>query len=166
MAIRNILNIEDETLSKRSREVKNFDERLHILLDDLAETMRASSGVGLAAPQVGVLRRAAVIEISDGALTEIVNPEIISSEGSQSSCEGCLSLPGVYGMVERPMSVEVKAYDRYGKEFHITGDGFMARALCHEIDHLDGKLFTRLVTEYIDSENREKESETDCGETI
>ena len=155
MAIRNILNVNDETLSKRSREVKNFDERLHTLLDDMAETMRDKNGVGLAAPQVGVLRRAVVIEAEEGKLIELINPEIISTEGSQNGGEGCLSLPGVYGKVERPMNVEVKALDRHGKEFTAAGEGLLARAFCHEVDHLNGVLFTSLVTEYIDTEKEE-----------
>lgn len=157
MALRNILNAEDETLSKRSREVKNFDERLHILLNDMAETMHDRNGVGLAAPQVGVLRRVVVIEAEEGKLIEMINPEIISTSGVQNNSEGCLSLPGVYGMVERPMTVELKALDRDGKEFSLTGEGLLARAMCHEVDHLNGVLFTSLVTEYIETEKEETE---------
>ncbi|MCL2085297.1 MAG: peptide deformylase [Oscillospiraceae bacterium] len=150
MAIRRILTEDDATLRKQSRAVTNFDARLHILLDDMAETMREANGVGLAAVQTGVLRRAAVVEAEPGTLIELVNPEIVETEGEQNDVEGCLSLPGVYGMVCRPMKVTIKAQDRYGKHFTLTGEGLVARAFCHEIDHLNGVIFTAFVTEYID----------------
>lgn len=156
MALRNIIK-DEETLKKRSREVTNFDARLHSLLDDMLETMRNEHGVGLAAPQVGVLRRAVVIEILEGELIELINPEITKSEGAQNGSEGCLSFPGIYGMVERPMNVTVKAQDRHGKEITLTGDGLLARACCHEIDHLNGVIFTELVTEFIDAEQLAKD---------
>lgn len=152
MALRNVIKEDDETLRKRSREVTNFDARLHSLLDDMLETMRNYNGVGIAAPQIGVLRRAVVIEIVEGELIELINPEITATEGTQNGSEGCLSFPGVYGMVERPMNVTVKALDRHGKEITLTGDGLLARAACHEIDHLNGVVFTELVTEFISAE--------------
>ncbi|MCL1819055.1 MAG: peptide deformylase [Oscillospiraceae bacterium] len=155
MALRTILNNDEGALSKRSREVVNFDTRLHILLDDMRETLNSAGGVGLAAPQVGVLRRAAIIELTEGELIEIINPELISAEGSQNASEGCLSFPGIYGMVERAVNVEVKAFDRYGKEIKIIGNELLARALCHEIDHLNGVVFTEHVTEYVDREEAE-----------
>ena len=152
MATRRILTEDDETLRKKSRAVTNFDERLHLLLDDMAETMREASGAGLAAVQVGVLRRAVVIETELGDLIELINPEVCESEGEQNDAEGCLSLPGIYGMVNRPMTVTIKAQDRNGKPFTMTGDGLTARAFCHEIDHLDGVVFTSFVTKYVDKE--------------
>ena len=147
MAIRNILKEGDETLLKVSRRVDKIDERIHQLLDDMRETMYAADGVGLAAPQVGILRRIAVIDVGDGVL-ELINPEIISSTGEQEEIEGCLSLPGVSGYTKRPMNVTVTAFDREGREIVITGTGLLARALCHEIDHLDGILFRNHVVSY------------------
>lgn len=147
MAIRNILKEGDETLLKVSRRVDKIDERIHQLLDDMKETMYAADGVGLAAPQVGILRRIAVIDVGDGVL-ELINPEIISSTGEQEEIEGCLSLPGVSGYTKRPMNVTVTAFDREGREIVITGTGLLARALCHEIDHLDGILFRNHVVSY------------------
>ena len=147
MAIRNILKEGDETLLKVSRRVDKIDDRIHQLLDDMRETMYAADGVGLAAPQVGILRRIAVIDVGDGVL-ELINPEIISSTGEQEEIEGCLSLPGVSGYTKRPMNVTVTAFDREGREIVITGTGLLARALCHEIDHLDGILFRNHVVSY------------------
>lgn len=142
MALREILTFNEDVLRKKCRAVTAFDERLATLLDDLTETLENADGVGLAAPQVGMLRRAVVINLHDGKGTvELVNPEILSQEGSQTGDEGCLSAPGEWAKVERPMRVSVKAFDRNGKEFTINGEGLMARALCHEIDHLDGVLF-------------------------
>ncbi len=147
MAIRNILKEGDETLLKVSRRVDKIDERIIQLLDDMRETMYNADGVGLAAPQVGILRRIAVIDVGEGVL-ELINPEIISSTGEQEEIEGCLSLPGVSGYTKRPMNVTVTAFDREGREIVITGTGLLARALCHEIDHLDGILFRNHVTSY------------------
>ena len=149
MALREVRKKGDEVLSKKCKEVKVFDERLHILLDDMYDTMNASDGVGLAAPQVGILKRACVIDVGEGKI-ELINPRIISSSGSQIDQEGCLSVPGVFGEVERPMNVTVKAFDRYGKEFTIDGEGLLARAFCHEIEHLDGKLFLDRVIKFIE----------------
>ncbi len=157
MATRNILKEGDPTLLKTSRDVKNFDERLHMLLDDMTETMREAGGCGIAAPQVGVLRRVVVIEAEEGVLHELINPEIVATEGSQNANEGCLSLPGVFGFVERPQTVTCKAFDRHGKEFTLTGEGLLARAMCHEVDHLNGILFTKFVTEYMKTETESEE---------
>ena len=142
MALREILNFGDEALRKKCRPVTNFDERLGALLDDLTETLLASDGVGLAAPQVGILRRVAVVNIRDDRGTiELVNPEIIEETGNQTGNEGCLSAPGEFCSVDRPYEVMVKAFDRCGNEFTVKGRELLARALCHEIDHLDGILF-------------------------
>ena len=144
MAIREIRKKGDEVLGKVCKEVKNFDERLHILLDDMYDTMQKAGGVGLAAPQVGILKRAVVIDIGEGKI-ELINPVIVSSDGEQTGQEGCLSVPGEYYDVTRPNRVTVKAQDRNGKEIEVTGEELLARALCHETDHLDGKLFLSKV---------------------
>ena len=142
MAIRRIFNLtqDEETLRKKSRAVEVFDNRLAELLDDLTDTMREAGGVGLAAPQVGILKRVVVIEVED-KLYELVNPEIIKTSGSLEMDEGCLSIPGVSGKVQRFSKVTVKAQDRNGKYIKVTGTDLLARALCHETDHLDGRLF-------------------------
>lgn len=149
MAIRQIRTKGDEILYKNCKEVKNFDEKLHILLDDMYDTLQKHNGVGLAAPQVGILKRAAVIDVGDGVI-ELVNPKIIEQSGSQVGSEGCLSVPNVWGEVERPNVVTVKAQDRNGKWFKITGEELLARAFCHEIEHLDGKLFLDRVIRFLD----------------
>ena len=148
MARLKIVKIGDEVLRKACRPVEKITPRVLTLLDDMAETMRAANGVGLAAPQVGVLRRIVVIECEEGQLIELINPEIICSTGEQYEVEGCLSLPGISGITERPMNVQVTALDREGYQIEVTGTGLLARALCHEIDHLDGILFRQRVTEY------------------
>lgn len=144
MAIRNIVKEGDDILRKQSREVTVFDQRLWDLLEDMAQTMYKANGVGLAAVQVGILKRAVVIDIGDG-LIELINPVIVKSKGEAVDMEGCLSSPGEYGMVPRPRKVEVKAQDRHGKPFTIKGEDLMARALCHEIDHLSGRIFKDLA---------------------
>ncbi|MBE7028753.1 MAG: peptide deformylase [Clostridia bacterium] len=149
MAIRNIIKEGDPVLNKKSRIVEKIDERILTLLDDMKETMYDADGVGLAAPQVGILKRVVVIDVGDGVL-ELINPEIVCSTGEQYEVEGCLSLPGVSGVTERPMNVQVRALDREGYEVLVTGTGLLARALCHEIDHLDGILFRQRVTEYLE----------------
>lgn len=141
MAKRLIVKVGDDLLRKRSREVTEFDERLGELLDDMRETMIAADGVGLAAPQVGVLKRAVVISPDGRDFYEFVNPVIVSSSGRQICREGCLSVPGVSGEVERPKKIEVLAYDRNGKRFVLNAEGFLADICCHEFDHLDGVLF-------------------------
>ena len=156
MAIRNIVEKGDTVLDKVCRPVTAFNERLWELLDDMHDTLRAADGAGLAAPQVGVLRSCALVMLDDGSYLEIINPKIINKEGIQSGTEGCLSVPGVFGIVERPMNVTVVAQDRYGKEFTYEAEGFTARAFCHEIDHLSGHLFTELVKKYVDLDNDEE----------
>ena len=140
MAIRTIRISTDEVLRKTCKEVKEITPNLITLLDDMADTMYDANGVGLAAPQVGILKRVVVIDIGEG-LVELINPVILETSGSQTDDEGCLSLPGKYAPVERPNYVKAKAMDRDGNEFIIEGEELMARALCHEIDHLDGILY-------------------------
>ncbi len=144
MAIRNIVKDGDPVLRKICRSVINFDEKLATLLDDMIDTMYEANGVGLAAPQVGILRRVCVIDVGDGPI-ELINPAIISEEGDQIGDEGCLSIPGQSGLVKRPMKVTVKAQDRNGNTFEVSGEGLLARAFCHEIDHLNGILYTDKV---------------------
>ena len=141
MAIRNIVKIGDDVLRKKCRIVEKFDEKLHILLDDMTETMRKAEGVGLAAPQVGILKSVFVIETEETGVLEFINPEILETLGKQVGQEGCLSVPERYGDVERPAMVKVKAFDRYGKEFEMVLKKLAARAVCHENDHLDGVLY-------------------------
>lgn len=140
MATRNIVTIGDDALRKICRTQLTFDERLATVLDDMAETMYEAEGVGLAAPQIGILRRFCVIDTGDG-LIELINPVIEAQSGKQKGSEGCLSVPGRSETVERPMKVTVRAQDRYGNNITVTGEGLKARALCHEIDHLDGILY-------------------------
>ena len=144
MALRKIRLQGDEVLAKVSRPVEKMTPRIHDLIGDMLETMYHANGVGLAAVQVGMLKRVVVIDIGDGPM-ELVNPEITMKEGEQRESEGCLSLPGKYGITVRPMKVQVKAQDRNGKWQVFTGEGLKARAFCHEIDHLDGILFTSHV---------------------
>jgi peptide deformylase len=147
MALRKIVVEGDPVLKKKSRPVEKFDARLAELLDDMRQTLYSAEGVGLAAVQVGVLRRVVVVDVGDGLL-ELVNPEIIEAEGEQRESEGCLSLPGEYGETIRPAVVKIKAQNREGKWCIYKGDGLKARCFCHEIDHLDGILFTeRLAPE-------------------
>ncbi len=140
MAIRNIVEEGDDVLRSKTRIIEKFDERLHELLDDMAETMYKANGVGLAAPQVGVRRKCVVVDIGEG-LIELINPLIIKEEGTQEEIEGCLSCPGQYGLTRRPQKIKVKAKDRNGKDVEIIAENFLARAICHEIDHLDGIIF-------------------------
>jgi len=155
MALRTILKDGEEVLTKKSRPVEVFDQRLHMLLDDMAETMRHADGIGLAAPQIGILRRVVVIDVGEGLL-ELINPEIISEKGTQEDIEGCLSFPAQYGYTVRPKSVKVKAQNRDGKVHTFKGEDLLARAFCHEIDHLDGILFKSHVTRMIDPDEVEK----------
>lgn len=148
MALRTIRKHGDELLRKKSKKVDDINDRILTLLKDMEETMYAADGVGLAAPQVGILKRVVVIDIGEGIL-RLINPEIISSEGSYVDTEGCLSIPGEQGEVERPYKVKVKALNEKGEEIIVEGEELLARALCHEIDHLEGVLF---VDKIIDEE--------------
>lgn len=151
MAIRKILKLGDEILTKKARSVEKIDDRILTLLDDMAETLYHEEGAGLAAPQVGVLRRVVVIDTGEG-LIELINPEIVASSGEQTGAEGCLSYPGKYGIVTRPNKVTVRATNRNGEQFEMTGEGLLARAFCHEIDHLNGKMFVELVTGWLEED--------------
>ena len=154
MAIRFIREEGDEILRKTSREVTAFDARLSELIDDMYDTMYSANGVGLAAVQVGILRRAVVIDTrEEGEKLELINPEIISTEGLCEVLEGCLSVPGVRGYVERPEKVTLRAQDRNGEWHEYTGEGLLAQAMCHELEHLDGGLFIDKVVEYIEDED-------------
>jgi len=161
MAIRTILTQGDEALGKKCRVVTDFNDRLHQLLDDMADTLLESGGVGLAAPQVGILRRAVLVletnveEDEDEILYELINPEIIETSGEQTGPEGCLSVPGVFGEVTRPEVVKVRAQDRDGEWFEVEGYGLTARCFCHEIDHLDGHLFLERANRIMDPEEYE-----------
>ena len=170
MALRNILKEGDPTLSKKCRVVTEFNPRLHELLDDMRETMINSDGLGLAAPQVGVLRRVAlVLDTHREGLTpeeqiiELINPEIVKTDGEQDGMEGCLSFPGVFGIVKRPESVTVRAKDRFGNEFEVSGEMLTARAYCHELDHLEGRLFTEIAEKILTPEELEDMFYTDLN---
>lgn len=151
MAKLNIVKVGDEVLRKKCRPVIQITPRILTLLDDMIETLHEADGVGLAAPQVGVLRRICVVECEPGRLYEMINPEIVATEGEQEELEGCLSVPGRWGYTKRPMKVTVRATDRHGEVYEVTGERLEARAFCHEIDHLDGVIFTdcavRMLTE-------------------
>lgn len=155
MALRNILTKEDPTLRKVSRPVTKFDDRLHELLDDMAETLEDARGVGLAAPQVGILRRVVVVDVGEEIL-ELINPEIISESGEQTGMEGCLSVPGKYGIVTRPNVVKVRAQDRFGEWYEAEGEELIARAFCHELDHLDGHLYVDKMERFLTQEELEE----------
>lgn len=156
MAIRNIVKEGDPVLNKICRPVEKFDEKLWTLLDDMYETMVDGEGVGLAGPQVGILRRIFIIDIGEG-LHEFINPKIVSTKGRQEGSEGCLSCPGEFGITERPMYVTVTAQNRYGDQFTLNAEGLMAKAVCHENDHLDGILFKEHIIRKLDSELVNKE---------
>ena len=165
MALRNILTQEDEQLRKHSRKVEKFDARLHTLIDDMRETLENSGGVGLAAPQVGVLRRVVVlldINKDPEEVVELVNPEVIEQSGEQRIVEGCLSVPGVY--VTRPTWAKIRAQDRDGNWFEREGEGVVAQCFCHETEHLDGHLFTEKVEEYVDPEDLQRGDEEEDAE--
>ena len=154
MAIRNIVKEGDGILGKKCRPVEKFDRRLHILLDDMAETLADANGAGLAAPQVGVLRRVFIMDFGDGkGVIEAVNPRIVERRGKQEDVEGCLSSPGEYGITRRPRRVKMVAQDRFGKEFTFEGEDLSARCVCHEYDHLDGILFKQHVVRMLDPED-------------
>jgi len=173
MATRIILKDGDRGLTKKSRVVTDFNKRLHILLDDMRETLIEANGLGLAAPQVGVLRRVALIvdaslevESPEEQIIELVNPEIIDRNGEQTGSEGCLSVPGVYGIVTRPETVVIRAQDRYGKTFELEGKELTARAVCHEIDHLDGVVFTSIAERFLTEEELAALNEQQSDEEV
>ena len=147
MSVRKIITKGDPVLGKKAHPVTQFDEKLHGLLDDMRDTLAQASGAGLAAPQVGILRRVVVISTGEeeGEILELVNPTIVATEGEQDGLEGCLSVPGYWGRVKRPMKATVRAQDRNGEWFERTGEAMTARCFCHEVDHLDGGLYTELV---------------------
>ena len=149
MAIRKIVTQGDEVLTKKCRPVTEFNQRLHDLLDDMADTLEEAQGVGLAAPQVGILRRAVVVVNGEDELIELVNPEIIFAEGEQTGPEGCLSVPGKFGMVSRPYHVKVRAQDRFGNWFEAEGEELTARCFCHELEHLDGHLYVEHIDHFL-----------------
>ena len=155
MATRKIVIQGDELLTKKCRPVTEFNPRLHQLLDDMADTLEEAQGAGLAAPQVGILRRAVLVIDDDDKVMELINPEILLQEGEQAGPEGCLSVPGKFGMVTRPNHVLVRAQDRYGNWFEAEGEGLVARCFCHEIEHLDGHLYTEHIDRFLTDEELE-----------
>ena len=164
MALRKIVLQGDECLTKVCRPVTEFNQRLHTLIDDMKETLLDSGGVGLAAPQVGVLRRVCVVLDEEDQLIELVNPEIIRTEGEQTGLEGCLSVPGKYGEVTRPEIVRVRAQDRDGNWFEVEAEGLTARCFCHEIEHLDGHLFVEHTDHLLTDEELQKYIDEQEGE--
>ncbi len=155
MGLRNILTDKDPALHKVCKPVTNFDGKLHKLLDDMAETLKEANGVGLAAPQVGILRRVVIVDVGD-EIVELVNPTLVETDGEQIGAEGCLSVPGKYGLVKRPYYAKVKAQDRYGEWFEAEGEELIARcfarAVCHELDHLDGIVYTEVMERFLTEE--------------
>ena len=151
MGLRTILTDKEPALHKVCRPVEKFDGKLHKLLDDMAETMQNANGVGLAAPQVGILRRVVVVDTGDGIL-ELVNPTLIETDGEQIGAEDCLSVPGKYGLVKRPYYAKVKAQDRFGNWFEVEGEELIGRCFCHELDHLDGIVYTEVMERYMTEE--------------
>ena len=143
MALRRILTEEDDTLRRKSRPVTEVNDRIRGILDDMVETMRSANGVGLAAPQVGILRRMFVVQVDEDMVYELINPEIVETDGDQYGEEGCLSVPGYVGLVHRPEYVRIKGLDRNGKPVEYEGEGLLARAFMHEYDHLDGVMYTQ-----------------------
>ena len=159
MAILNIVKEGDPVLRKICRPVTEITPRTLQLLDDMKETLHKANGCGLAAPQVGVLRRIALVEVEKGKLYELINPEIIAREGTQNEMEGCLSIPGEWGITERPEKVTVRAMNRNGEMYEVSGEGLMARALCHELDHLDGVLYQDKAIHMLTKEEIEEQLE-------
>ena len=151
MGIRKILTVEESALHKTCRPVENFDKKLHKLLDDMRETLIDSEGVGLAAPQVGILRRVVLVDTGDEIL-ELVNPTLLETDGEQIGAEGCLSVPGKYGLVKRPYYAKVRAQDRNGNWYECEGEELIARCFCHELDHLDGIIYTEVMERYLTEE--------------
>lgn len=157
MGLRKILTDKEPCLHKVCRPVEKFDGRLHKLLDDMKETLEDAQGVGLAAPQVGILRRVVVVDTGEEVL-ELVNPELLETSGEQVGAEGCLSVPGKYGLVKRPMVAKVRAQDRDGNTFEVEGEELIARCFCHEIDHLDGILYTQVMERFLTDEELKEEA--------
>ena len=157
MAIRKIVTEGNDLLEKKCRPVTDLNRRLHQLLDDMTDTLEEANGAGLAAPQVGILRRAIVVVANNEGegFLELVNPEIIFSEGEQTGPEGCLSVPGKWGMVTRPSRVRVRAQDRYGEWFEVDGEDLLARCFCHEVEHLDGHLYVEHIDRFMTEEELE-----------
>ena len=151
MGIRKILTVKDPALHKVCKPVTDFDARLHKLLDDMKQTLEEANGVGLAAPQVGILRRVVVVDTGEEML-ELVNPSLMETSGEQEGAEGCLSVPGKYGFVKRPYYATVKAQDRYGEWFVVEGEELIARCFCHELDHLDGIVYTEVMDRFLTEE--------------
>lgn len=164
MAIRTILTREDPVLTKVCHPVTKFDDKLANLLDDMKETLAQANGVGLAAPQVGILRRAVIVITQEGKELELINPEILDQSGEQTGLEGCLSVPGLWGYVTRPQWVKVKAQDRNGNWFEVEGQDLTARCFCHELSHLDGHLYTELADHLYTSDELDEMQEEDEGE--
>ena len=165
MALRNVREIGDPILNQRAKEVREMTPNLRALIEDMAETMRHANGVGLAAPQVGVLKRLVVIECEEGELHVLINPEIVERDGEQTGYEGCLSVPGKTGIVTRPNHVKVKALNENMEPVTVEGEELLARALCHELDHLDGHLYTEMAEElYTNEELEEMQAEEDEDE--
>ena len=148
MGLRKILTDKDPALHKVCKPVTAFDAKLHKLLDDMAETLVDSNGVGLAAPQVGILRRVVLVDLGD-EIVELINPTMLETDGEQIGAEGCLSVPGKYGLVKRPYYAKVRAQDRYGEWYEVEGEEIVARCFCHELDHLDGIVYTEVMERYL-----------------
>ncbi len=158
MGLRKIMTVKEPCLHKVCRPVEKFDGKLHRLLDDMKETLAEANGVGLAAPQVGILRRAVIVDTGEEML-ELVNPELLETSGDQVEAEGCLSVPGKYGLVRRPDYAKVRAQDRNGNWFEAEGEGLTARCFCHELDHLDGIVYTEIMERYLTEEEMSELSE-------
>ena len=158
MGLRKILTTTDPALHKVCKPVTAFDKKLHKLLDDMAETLEEANGVGLAAPQVGILRRVVIVDTGEEIL-ELVNPTLIETDGEQEGIEGCLSVPGRYGLVKRPMYAKVRAQDRFGDWYEAEGEELIARCFCHELDHLDGIVYTQVMDRFLTEEELEAEME-------
>ena len=156
MGLRKILTYKDPALHKVCRPVEKFDWRLHKLLNDMTDTLAEANGVGLAAPQVGILRRVVVVDTGEEML-ELVNPELLETSGEQEGAEGCLSVPGKYGLVKRPMVAKVRAQDRDGNWFEVEGEELIARCFCHELDHLDGIVYTEVMERFLTEEELERD---------
>ncbi len=158
MGIRKILTDEESALHKVCKPVEKFDWRLHKLLDDMRETLLEANGVGLAAPQVGILRRVVIVDTGEEIL-ELVNPTLLETDGEQEGAEGCLSVPGRYGLVKRPYYAKVRAQDRHGEWFEVEGEELIGRCFCHELDHLDGILYTQVMERFLTEEEMMAEEE-------